>query len=291
LETTSDDTLGCGPLRVFFFGGPDGVAARASEALNRQHNPSMVCVGFESPGFGSVEQMSSDACIARINATGADFVVVALGARKGQAWIEHNRKRLTAPVISHLGAVVNFVAGTVVRAPAWVQKAGLEWAWRIKEEPALWRRYASDGLQFGHLLITRVLPGAVLQLRQQPNHQQLAEACVALDLSGQPGEQQTLKFTGAWTRNNIDALRPLLAQAAQTCRGVHLDVEAMTHMDSAVMAQLSLLWAHCVGKCRPWTVSVAPTAVRQAVHFHCADYLLLSMHTSETASSPTPVAC
>ncbi len=76
--------------------------------------------------------------------SGADFVVVALGARKGQAWIEHNLHRLKAPVVSHLGAVVNFVAGKVQRAPPWMGQAGLEWLWRILQEPALWRRYAAD---------------------------------------------------------------------------------------------------------------------------------------------------
>ena len=46
------------------------------------------------------------------------------------------------PVITHLGAALNFAAGTLRRAPAWMQAAGLEWLWRIREEPALWRRYA-----------------------------------------------------------------------------------------------------------------------------------------------------
>jgi len=81
-----------------------------------------------------------------INASQADFLVVALGAKKGQAWILHNLEHLQVPVVSHLGAVVNFVAGTVQRAPAAWQRAGLEWLWRIKEEPALFGRYWNDGL-------------------------------------------------------------------------------------------------------------------------------------------------
>ena len=70
------------------------------------------------PGFGDVESMSGDDVRAKINAANADFIIVSLGAAKGQAWIEHNQAHLDAPVIAHLGAVVDFVAGTISRAPA-----------------------------------------------------------------------------------------------------------------------------------------------------------------------------
>ena len=141
------------PLRVFFFGGPPGVAQRACDVLNAEHAAGgpMLGVGALSPGFGSVEQMSSEDILAAINASSADFLVVALGAKKGQAWIMRNRARLQVPVVSHLGAVVNFVAGTVQRAPVHWQRLGLEWLWRIKEEPALFGRYWRDGWAFWRL--------------------------------------------------------------------------------------------------------------------------------------------
>ncbi len=133
------------PIKVYFFGGPPGAAEAASRNMNTRA-AGMVCVGYETPGFGSIEEMSGQDVLDRINASNADFLIVALGAVKGQAWIQRNRTHLLAPVISHLGAVVNFAAGTVSRAPSWVQRAGLEWLWRIKEEPALWRRYWRDAL-------------------------------------------------------------------------------------------------------------------------------------------------
>ena len=128
-------------LRVYFFGGPPGVAAQAHARINALGATGLRSVGFACPGFGSVEAMSSDELISAINASDADLLIVALGAAKGQDWIKHNLSRLTVPVISHLGAVVNFAAGTVTRAPVWMQRSGLEWLWRIKEEPQLWRRY------------------------------------------------------------------------------------------------------------------------------------------------------
>lgn len=143
------------PISVYFFGGLPGVAERACQVLNSEQG-GVRCVGFDSPGFGSVESMSTHKTIDRINAANADFVVVALGAVKGQAWIERNRAQLAAPVISHLGAVVNFVAGTVARAPAWAARVGLEWVWRIAHEPLLWRRYAVDAWQFFRLAARQV---------------------------------------------------------------------------------------------------------------------------------------
>jgi len=136
------------PVRVFFFGGLPGVADAACQLLNDEfaQGGSMQAVGALCPGFGDVEDMSGQEVLDCINASGADFLVVALGAKKGQAWITHNLPRLQVPVVSHLGAVVNFVAGTVRRAPEIWQQLGLEWVWRIKEEPALISRYWHDGL-------------------------------------------------------------------------------------------------------------------------------------------------
>ena len=157
------------PLRVYFFGGPDGVAEKAANAIN-QDSSSMQCVGYCSPGFGSLDDISTPDLLAHINASEADFVIVSLGAKKGQAWIERNRTHLHAPIISHLGAVVNFVAGNVQRAPEWMQRIGLEWLWRIKEEPSLWKRYLDDGLGLLHITITQVIPAILGRNRlQKPN--------------------------------------------------------------------------------------------------------------------------
>lgn len=145
------------PLGVYFFGGPPGVAERACAVLNAEGR-GLCCVGYQSPGFGSVESMSTPEQLQHIRAARPDFLVVSLGARKGQAWIRRNRHAIDVPVVSHLGAVVNFVAGAVARAPAWMGAAGIEWCWRIAQEPALWRRYASDGWQLLRLVATQVPP-------------------------------------------------------------------------------------------------------------------------------------
>ncbi len=148
------------PLQVFLFGGADGVAAAACSALNREPER-LSCVGWLYPGFGTVDDLSRDNIVREINSCNADFLVASLGAQKGQLWLRRNHDRLRIPIRAHLGASINFEAGTVARAPLIMQKNGLEWLWRVKEEPYLWRRYWYDGKVLLRLLITRVLPVAI----------------------------------------------------------------------------------------------------------------------------------
>lgn len=135
------------PLRVHLFGGGPGIAERAAARLP-QVGPGLTSAGWTDPGFGTIESMSRREHIERINDSGADLLVLALGARNGHLWIAHNHDRLEVPVVSHLGAAVNFISGTLRRAPHWMQESGLEWTWRIIEEPALLGRYWSDGLAY-----------------------------------------------------------------------------------------------------------------------------------------------
>jgi N-acetylglucosaminyldiphosphoundecaprenol N-acetyl-beta-D-mannosaminyltransferase len=258
------------PVKVFFFGGADGVAARASERINAEVK-GVRCVGFESPGFGSVDAMSGDELIGRINASGADFVIVSIGVAKGQAWIERNRSRLSAPVISYLGAVVNFVAGAVRRAPKMFQRLGLEWLWRIKEEPTLWQRYANDGRAYVGLLLTRVIPYRWTTLWNSPGDEQLKSAKATLVADG-PGHR--LRLDGAWDRRNVDALRAVFGEAAAASGHLHIDLDACVWADSEVIALLSMLWAHRQTLAWPCTVSAVKPRLLRMLRCCCADYLL-----------------
>lgn len=159
-ESLKTGTRSGSRLKVFLFGGGSGVAAAASRALN-VNSAGLRCVGWDYPGFGTVDEMSRDDIIEKINASDADFLVASLGAKKGQAWLQRNHDRLGIPIRAHLGAVLNFEAGTIERAPAWMRNLGLEWLWRIKEEPYLWRRYVYDGCVLLHLLVTRAMPLAI----------------------------------------------------------------------------------------------------------------------------------
>ena len=224
-----------GPIKLFLFGGEDGVAARAADNINAAGG-AVQCVGHHSPGFGSIEDMSTPQIIESINACAPDFVLVALGAGKGQAWIERNRAQLSAPVISHLGAVINFAAGTVSRAPGWMQKSGLEWLWRIKEEPKLAQRYLKDGMALLRLGFRNVLPLMALNARRR---QAEPPSCSTL-VEESPG-QVTVTISGRWGSSARAGLIRALGKIDQRDTARHIHIEELDGVDPSLLGLIYLM--------------------------------------------------
>ena len=217
--------------RVFFFGGMDSVAEQAVDALN-ENSAGMLAVGSLNPGFGSVEDMSTGSIIDQINDAKPDFLVVSLGAKKGQSWITANRHKLNAPVVSHLGAVVNFVAGTVERAPRMWQKLGLEWVWRIVEEPTLWKRYFLDGIALLRLMLTRVAPLAVYDRKMAKQNRELSLSIKLVECNG----KNTLILFGAAKRKELIALKSKLPSLLQSERVLEIDLSDLEYADASFWA-------------------------------------------------------
>ncbi|MFZ2651074.1 MAG: WecB/TagA/CpsF family glycosyltransferase [Burkholderiaceae bacterium] len=258
------------PLKVYFFGGPQGVAQRACAMLNAAPD-GLRCVGFHSPGFGSIEELSGDPQIDSINASGADFLVVALGASKGQAWIEHNRPRLEAPIVSHLGAVVNFVAGNLRRAPHALRRLGLEWCWRILQEPALWRRYLLDGTVLLRLVLTWVLPCALSLLLRRVVAAPEAPARFEVVADA----RTTIFFLhGSWPASSLGHLRLEIARRLRANATVQIDLAGVTWVDSSLIGLIALLdvWQLHTRTIVPGG-AVRPL-VRKMIRRHGADFLL-----------------
>lgn len=222
---------------VFFFGGQQGIAEQACHKLN-ESSQALSCCGFYDPGFVSVDEMSSADIIEHINSTNPDFLLVALGAGKGQAWIQKNRKKLNAPVLSHLGAVVNFVAGNVIRAPVFWQRCGMEWLWRIRQEPGLWKRYFFDGLAFLKLLSFKVFPLALYDrwLKQSASFNIPANVT-----HSDESDQYKVKLTGSIKNAELSSIKQTfidLLQADQ--KDVTLDCSELNYIDSAFIGSLML---------------------------------------------------
>lgn len=258
------------PIKVFFFGAPDGVAAKAGVVLNQEQGR-MTCVGARSPGFGTIAEMSTPALIDEINAAKPDFLVVALGAKRGQAWIEHNLARLEVPVVSHLGAVVNFVAGSIEQAPEKLGRSGLEWLWRIKEEPELWRRYRHDGVAFIRVLITHVIPCAWFSMRVR--NRQLANVMpVVFVAHGSDCNRITLE--GAWHSGNLQPLRDVLTTTGATPRDVELDLGRVTGLDAGALGLLILLYGHQSRTAQRFRILAMSKSLRILFRSHSLHYLL-----------------
>ena len=226
-------------LGVFLFGGSDAASTAACKRLNE--NPSgLKCVGALNPGFGDVAALSRDALIDAVNSSNADFLLVALGAKKGQPWLHSNHKRLSVPVRAHLGAAINFQAGTIKRAPPGFRALGMEWLWRIKEEPHLWRRYGQGGCVLAFLLLTRVLPLVVLngwnryRSKRQPRPLWLESAAqhdfVTIRLYGDAIEQFASKASAR-----------LEETLTAPCKNVVIDLSAVRAIDARFFGLLLML--------------------------------------------------
>jgi len=133
--------------RVYLLGAAPGVADEAAVKLVRRY-PDLQIVGIECPPFRRLSAAEEEQQIERIRDARPDILFVAFGQPKGELWIAENLERLQVPVCVQLGATLDFVAGRVKRSPKWMQKSGLEWAYRMAQEPRRLARRYFDNARF-----------------------------------------------------------------------------------------------------------------------------------------------
>ncbi len=134
-------------LKIFLLGGAEGVAAAAAETVRAAGYASAIAGTHH--GYFQPDSEQERAAIEAINASSADIVLVGLGVPLQDVWIDRNRDRLTAPVLAGVGGLFDFFAGRVSRAPIAVRSVGMEWAWRLAQEPGrLWHRYLVGNVTF-----------------------------------------------------------------------------------------------------------------------------------------------
>ncbi|WP_236058665.1 WecB/TagA/CpsF family glycosyltransferase [Planococcus glaciei] len=141
-------------LKVFFLGGQEGVAEEAARRLKAKYTELNVA-GIYSPPFGFEKNVEENEKIIKLIVDAQpDILFVGLGAPKQEKWIYENLEKIRVPVSLGIGASFDFEAGIIQRAPAWMQKSGLEWFWRFSQEPKrLFRRYFVDDSKFLILLM------------------------------------------------------------------------------------------------------------------------------------------
>ena len=115
----------------------------------RQRHAGIRIVGGYSPPFRPLNAEEESALVRQINDARPDVLWVGIGVPKQEKWMAHMRERLDVPVMCGVGAAFDFHAGRVSMAPAWMQKHGLEWVYRISQEPKrLLRRYLTTNPRF-----------------------------------------------------------------------------------------------------------------------------------------------
>lgn len=130
---------------MYFFGAMEGVAAKAAENLTARY-PGLKVVGTYSPPYGFEKDEQEMARIREmIRAVAPDILIVGLGCPKQELFILHHREELGVPLSLGLGASLDFEAGNIKRAPKWMADHGMEWIFRISQDPKrLAKRYLID---------------------------------------------------------------------------------------------------------------------------------------------------
>lgn len=250
---------------LYFLGGTGCDGETAARRLRERH-PATNVVAVDSPfihtaGAALADSEAEDAeIIERINRARPDILLVALGNPKQELWFNRNRDQLNVPVTIGVGGTFSFIAGTVRRAPRWMQKSGLEWAFRLAVDPRrLWKRYFVGCFKFGFL----VLPSLIY-------HRRALRA-----KAGEERREMTLDSTSKLLAD-LTMLRPEgrldAASAAEfTSRsgealargGLLLDLEAVSLIDSTGLGALLTLRRNAMQKKVPLHLANIPETVRR----------------------------
>jgi N-acetylglucosaminyldiphosphoundecaprenol N-acetyl-beta-D-mannosaminyltransferase len=131
--------------RVYLLGGRPGVAEGVAQWLAR-HYPGVEVAGFHHGYFSPKEEAE---VIEEIRDSSAELVLVAFGAPRQELWVRRNLAKLGAKVVIGVGGLLDFYSGRIPRAPRWIRKLGMEWCYRLIQEPKrLWRRYLVGNVVF-----------------------------------------------------------------------------------------------------------------------------------------------
>lgn len=156
--------------RHFFFGSTPETLDKL-QAVIRRLNPDVQMVGAVAPPFRALTQSEEDEVLEEIRRSGASVIWVGLGMPKQELWMYRVKDSLPGVTLLGVGAAFDFLAGTKRQAPSWMQKSGLEWLYRLLQEPRrLWRRYLWNNPAFLVLLALQVARqrGPVRRRRHEP---------------------------------------------------------------------------------------------------------------------------
>lgn len=146
---------------IYLFGGQGNSAKQTAEILKARH-PKLRIAGYSAPFIDMEDDIENRIEIARINITEPDILLIALGNPKQEVWFDRYNKYIKAAVSMGIGGTFEFISGKTSRAPQWMQKAGVEWMYRMTQDPKrLIRRYAKGLFTFNRLIAPLVILNTV----------------------------------------------------------------------------------------------------------------------------------
>lgn len=130
---------------LFLLGARPGIAEATAKNMQQQY-PGLKIAGTRDGYFSADEQQE---VISQINGSGATVLLVALGAPRQENWIMQNQQALAPGLMMGVGGLFDFYSGRISRAPVWIREIGLEWVWRLIQEPRrMWQRYLVGNFLF-----------------------------------------------------------------------------------------------------------------------------------------------
>jgi exopolysaccharide biosynthesis WecB/TagA/CpsF family protein len=145
-------------ISIYLYGSTQQTLGRLKANLEDRY-PALRIAGVESPPFRELTPEENQAACDRINASGAGFVFIGLGCPRQDVFAHFNRNRINAVQLC-VGAAFDFHAGNKKTAPPWMQKLGMEWLYRLMQEPGrLWKRYLLTNTAFVLLMTRRMISG------------------------------------------------------------------------------------------------------------------------------------
>lgn len=214
--------------RIFMLGARPEIAQRARLRLEESY-PGIQIVGCLSPEARSLVEMDSASILKEIHAAKPDILFVAFGNPKQEKWIHLHREQLkSVSICIGVGGTFDFIAGKTVRAPLWLQKTGLEWLFRLLQEPRrLWKRYYRDITQFSRYLINQ------WRAISWGNDTTSGEVFYAV-----AGDSTLISVVGAFSGGVIPRFKEIAETSFNNHRHVLLDFQKVTGFDGHALGTL-----------------------------------------------------
>lgn len=153
-------------IGIYLFGSTHETVNRLSQVLRRRY-PEIKIIGVQPDRFRDATPNEDEEDIKRINASGAGIVLVGLGCPKQERWVAEHRGKINACMIA-VGAAFDYIAGNLSRSPDWMKRYGLEWFYRLIQEPRrLLKRYMVTNSKFLYMLSRDWLNLKILKVIQQ----------------------------------------------------------------------------------------------------------------------------
>jgi N-acetylglucosaminyldiphosphoundecaprenol N-acetyl-beta-D-mannosaminyltransferase len=131
--------------KIFFLGAKEEVVSKVTAIYKEQYGPEIIA-GYRNGYFSPEEEA---AVASEISDSGAHILFVAISSPKKEIFLNKYKELIRAPFIMGVGGSFDVVSGKTKRAPAWMQRNGLEWLYRIYQEPRrMWKRYAVTNTKF-----------------------------------------------------------------------------------------------------------------------------------------------